>query len=197
MQVNTYQLWRNRTILEATTSLRMKRHDTNPEPAIEVLVNGDPFSLIGAGVVGRLRFSLKLNQDLVENSTRLTASRDLRVQVDDILIIDSERLRVTKVDSASDRLTLRLTVERGVNGTEKAAHSSGAVISVLIAERQAVVLGTLSGSGHRCYLPLQSGDTSRSGTYEVEFEVTESTGGKFTIPQTPVKLIVSDDFEGA
>lgn len=195
MQVSGFLLWRNRSIVESSNSFTIKRFDTNPEFGIELTANGSAFSLLGTSVVGRVRYRMTLTNKLVKSVRSATFSRDYRLKVGDVVIIESERMLVTRLDDATDSAVYRVQLERGYNGTEDVTHEAGSTISVIVVERAASLLSTTDSN--RCYLPWSSGDLQKSGSYELEFEVSDVTGSKFSVPNTPLVLTVTDDFEGA
>jgi hypothetical protein len=195
MQALPIQFWRNRTLVESTISPTLKRFDTAPDLGIEVFVGALPYSLAGASVIARMRFQVTLLQKLVAGSKVAVISRDSKLRVNDVVVFGSERITITAIDSVSDPAAFRCSVLRNQANTQPETHEYGTVGSVLVIERAGIILS--GDNTNRVYLPwLSSADTSRIGSFELEFVVSESTGVSFSIPTSPVTVTIVSDFNG-
>lgn len=195
MQTTTMLLWRNDTVIEAASAITLKRFDTSPNIGLMTVAAGLPYSLVGTTSVARIIFRMTLTQKLAKGVTQVRTNKDTKLKVNDILIIDSERIRVDVIDTIAEPGFYRLKVTRAMSGTTDVDHAENSQIKVLMIERSATL--AVSASNNIVFMKWTStNDTSRVGDFELEFEVTESTGAKFSIPTSPISIQIIDDFNG-
>ena len=171
---------------------KLKQFDTSPNVGVQLAIGGVPYSLIGTTTVARLKFSFALKETLALGSKILKTSIETKLRLNDILRIDQEQLQVILIDDVSDPGFYRLKVKRAQNSTTESAHSVGTDIDVILVERNAKIA---SGNNNSiAFFEWVANDTARTGQFELEFEVTESQGAKFSVPETPIAITISQDF---
>lgn len=190
MNVETLLYWRAQDITEIEPAPSFRRGDTAPEIAVDFTAGGTALSLLGSKVTGRVRFSLALIDPLSRLTTRLRVKADPRVVVGSVLLVETEKLLVRGIDDVTEAGRFAIAITRGHLGTTAAPHSAGTLAEVVVVERTCPLVSV--PENNRCYLPWVEGDNAKAGVYELEFEVTDSIGKRFTAPTSPLRFTVTD-----
>lgn len=191
METITFIRWRTQELVEPVGSMMMRRGDTHPDLGVELYVGGVAYSLATAVSTVRMTYSITLKQDLPVGSQYVKTSYDSRIVVGSVLQGKDERMTVTKVDASSDPGFLRLKVTRAAQSTSEDVHYLNDQLRVIVFERSASVLD--DSDKNKLILEWQAGDTLKSGTFYIEWDVAESGSSsiRFSVPPAPILVNIS------
>ena len=190
MEVTTLLYWRVQGITELQPQPAFKRYDTAPEIAADFSASGTALSLLGSKVKARVRYTVSLLDPVTTSTTQLRTTYDARVRTGTVMKLRDELLLIKSADNVSEAGVLRISVSRGHQETTRASYPAGFAARVTLFERPCTLLK--STSNNRCYFTWESEDLSQAGGYELDYEVRDSTGKRFTAPLSPITFQVLD-----